>query len=156
MSRYSSLVQRCIIAISLFHALVAAASVPDASLRLRQASTDASTSVTCLDYGSIANLSTIGLNATYRAAYLKAAPDGTAHSATILNDAEAKLPPLTANGVLNQQCGNLTTIALTEAANNFTRGIVAQYRINAGVRNQGGIQMVLVASVVALGTILVI
>ncbi|OIW22432.1 hypothetical protein CONLIGDRAFT_687597 [Coniochaeta ligniaria NRRL 30616] len=155
MSWYTVPLQRCIIALSLFQIIVTAAVVSDASLTLRQAGAPTGTLVTCLDYGSIANLSTIGLNATYRAAYLQAAPDGTDHSVAILNNAEAKLPPLTKNEALNQQCGNLTTIALTEAANNFTRGIVAQYRISAGVRNQGGLGLVIVSCLVTLGMFLV-
>lgn len=156
MSWYTMPLRRCVIVLSLLHIVVAAAVNSDASLSLRQAGAPTGTLVTCLDYASIANLSTIGLNATYRAAYLKAAPDGTDHSVAILNDAEAKLPPLTKNEALNQQCGNLTTIALAEAASNFTRGIVAQYRINAGVRIQGGLGMVFASFVVVLGMILVL
>ena len=45
----------------------------------------------------------------------------------MLNAAQAKLPKLTADVALNQQCGNLTELAFTEAANNFTKGIVAQF-----------------------------
>lgn len=151
MSGYRLSLQRFIIALSLFQIVFAAAIVSDASLQLRQTAP-----VTCLDYGSIANLSTIGLNSTYRAAYLQAAPDGSEHTAALLNNAEAKLPPLTKDEALNQQCGNLTTIALEGAANNFTLGIVAQYRIkNASVRNQGGLGMAVVGCLVALGMVLV-
>jgi hypothetical protein len=101
---------------------------------LSERQTTPSLPVTCLEYSSIANLSTIGLNATLRAAYLQAAPDGTDKSVAILNGAEAKLPALKVDAALNEQCGNLTTVALVEAGNNFTQGIVAQYRVNAGVR----------------------
>jgi hypothetical protein len=150
----NSPLKRCILILSLFQAVVIGTSDVDARLGPRQTSTTTATAVTCLDYASIANLSTIGLNATYRAAYLQAAPDGTQHSANLLNDAEAKLPPLTKNVALNEQCGNLTTIALTEAANNFTRGIVAQYRVSAGIRNQGVLGSVIIAFCVTLGAIM--
>lgn len=151
MSWLSLPLRRLIFAVSLFQIVVNAASISDVFIKPRQAGTQTGTLVTCLDYSTIANLSTIGLNSTYRAAYLQASPDGTAHSASLLNDAEAKLPPLTKNEALNQQCGNLTTIALSGAAVNFTQGIVAQYRMNAGVRNQGGLGIVVVACLVALG-----
>jgi hypothetical protein len=156
MSGYRLPLQRFIVALSLFQIALAAAIVRDASLQLRQTGAPPAAPVTCLDYGSIANLSTIGLNSTYRAAYLQAAPDGSEHTAALLNNAEAKLPPLTKDEALNQQCGNLTTIALEGAANNFTLGIVAQYRIkNASVRNQGGLGMAVVGCLVALGMVLV-
>jgi hypothetical protein len=141
----------CIFVLSILFAVVTATASVDAALSLRQAG--AATPVTCLDYSRIANLSTISLNSTYRAAYLQAAPDGTEHSASLLNDAQAKLPPLTKNAALNEQCGNLTTIALTEAASNFTRGIVAQYRISAGTRNQGLLGGVVLAFWVTLGVV---
>jgi len=147
--------QRFIIALSLFQIAFTAAIAQDASLQLRQNSAPTGTLVTCLDYSTIANLSTIGLNSTYRAAYLKAAPDGTDHSVKLLNDAEAKLPPLTQNEALNQQCGNLTTIALEGAANNFTQGIVAQYKISAGVRNQGALGVATIASLLSVGMFMV-
>ena len=155
MAWYSSPLQQLLIALSLCQIVVNAASIADFSLRQRQASTQPGTMVTCLDYSTIANLSTIGLNATYRAAYLQAAPDGTAHSAAILDGAEDKIPPLTMNAELNQQCGNLTTVALVEAANNFTQGVVAQYRINAGMRNRGGLGLVMAACLVTVGMLVV-
>lgn len=150
-----SLLQRSLVLVCLFQVAVSAASIRHGPIRFRQASTQTTPSVTCLDYGNIANLSTIGLNSTYRAAYLKAAPDGTAHSASLLNNAQKALPPLTANEPLNQECGNLTTIALAEAANNFTQGVVGQYRISAATVNHGELGM-MVALVVMLGMLTVI
>jgi hypothetical protein len=148
---------RCIIAASLAQiALTADVTPPHASLQLRQNGAPAGTLVTCLDYGSIANLSTIGRNSTYRAAYFKAAPDGTDHSAKLLDDAAAKLPPLTKNEALNLQCGNLTTVAREGAATNFTEGIVAQYRISAGVRSQGALGFAMLACLVATGMLVVV
>ncbi|OAG10048.1 uncharacterized protein CC84DRAFT_1081627 [Paraphaeosphaeria sporulosa] len=81
----------------------------------------------CLDYSITANMSTISANSSYRSAFMQKAPVGTIITSRMLNAAQAKLPALTANVALNQQCGNLTELALTEAANNFTKGIVAQF-----------------------------
>lgn len=113
--------------------------------------------VTCLEYSSIANLSTIGLNSTLRAAYLQAAPDGTDHSVAILNGAEAKLPTLKVDVALNEQCGNLTSVALVEAGNNFTQGIVAQYRISAGGRRrEAAVGSVILGCLAVVGMVLVL
>lgn len=81
----------------------------------------------CADYSMTANMSTISANSSYRTAFMQKAPVGTIITAQMLNAAQAKLPALTADVALNQQCGNLTALALTEAANNFTKGIVAQF-----------------------------
>jgi hypothetical protein len=81
----------------------------------------------CLDYSVIANMSVISANSSYRAAFMQKAPVGTWATANMLNAAQKKLPTLTADATLNTQCGNLTTLALTEAEKNFTKGIVAQF-----------------------------
>ncbi|MCJ1333335.1 hypothetical protein MMC10_010029 [Thelotrema lepadinum] len=91
------------------------------------ATPNAFTDSQCLKYGTIANLSTIGANSSYRAAFLQNSPEGTYASAAILNNAIAQIPLFTNDANLNQQCGNLTTIATNSAADNFTRGIVAQF-----------------------------
>ena len=49
---------------------------------------------------------------------------GTFRAASILDNGIANLPTLTMDGQLNEQCGNLTTIALQAAATNFTQGTV--------------------------------
>jgi len=54
--------------------------------------------------------------------------------ASMLNAAIAKLPALTTNATLNKACGNLTTVALTEAEKNFTKGVVAQF---TGIKPEG-------------------
>lgn len=157
MSRYGSPLQRLIIAFSLVQIAFTAAIVSGTPLQLRQSNDETSSlPVSCLEYSSIANLSTIGLNSTYRAAFLEASPEGTDQSAGLLNDAEAKLPPLTANKQLNQQCGNLTTVALEGAATNFTHGIVAQFRINAGARNRDGLGLAVTCCLVTLGMVLLV
>lgn len=79
----------------------------------------------CENYSKVANLSVIGLNSTYRAAFLRSAPLGTDAASSILDTQSPKFPAMMMDQNLNAQCGNLSTIAFTEAANNFTNGIVA-------------------------------
>ncbi|PVH94606.1 hypothetical protein DM02DRAFT_618499 [Periconia macrospinosa] len=116
---------------AIFQIAIAAAAdkFPIDGLVARQATTGATTGGVdpCVDYSIIANMSVISKNSSYRAAYMMKAPVGTITTANMLNAAQAKLPALTADVALNNQCGNLTTVAITEAANNFTKGIVAQF-----------------------------
>ncbi|KAJ4417786.1 hypothetical protein N0V82_005952 [Gnomoniopsis sp. IMI 355080] len=81
----------------------------------------------CAQYSIVANLSVIGANSTYRAAFLESSPQGTLVNAALLNKAIAQNAALALDPALNQACGNSTAIAITEAANNFTRNIVAQF-----------------------------
>ncbi|KAF2129412.1 hypothetical protein P153DRAFT_366804 [Dothidotthia symphoricarpi CBS 119687] len=94
------------------------------NLAARQISTNAET---CLDYEVTANRSTIGANSTYRSAFLQKSSTGTMYNARMLDAASKKLPALTANKELNDQCGNWTKIAFEGAQVNFTNGIVAQF-----------------------------
>lgn len=87
------------------------------------------TVVSCEEYARIANLTIIGLNSTYRAAFLRSGPFGTDTMSGMVDQAAPKLPPLTQDRTLNEQCGNFTAIALVEAANNLTKGIVADFQI---------------------------
>ncbi|KAF1955830.1 hypothetical protein CC80DRAFT_79900 [Byssothecium circinans] len=102
---------------------------PAAELVVRQTTTTATAAGgdPCLDYSVTANMSVISANSSYRAAFMQKAPVGTLTTAKMLNAAQVKLPALTKNEDLNNRCGNLTTLALTEAAKNFTNGIVAQF-----------------------------
>jgi hypothetical protein len=101
---------------------------PAVELAIRQTTTAAAAPATsCLEYSMTANMSVIGANSSYRSAFLQKSPVGTIINARMLNAAILKLPALTANAALNSQCGNLTEIAKTEAANNFSQGIVAQF-----------------------------
>ncbi|TAQ84479.1 hypothetical protein B7494_g7201 [Chlorociboria aeruginascens] len=95
------------------------------------------TTTSCADYSTIANLSTIGLNSTFRAAFLQASPQGTDATAAILNKAEAQLPDVIDDATLNTQCGNLTALALQEAPINFTLGIVGPFKVKS-TKNDGG------------------
>jgi hypothetical protein len=49
---------------------------------------------------------------------------GVSYAATILDEATLQLPALQFDEQLNSQCGNLTTVAFTEAARNFSKGTV--------------------------------
>src|SRR6478752_4332385 len=97
-----------LVAVSLFHA---AMGVPDkfpaAVLVERQTNPLPTTQVgdACLDYSITANMSTISANSSYRSAFMQKAPVGTIITSRMLNAAQAKLPALTANVALNQQCG---------------------------------------------------
>lgn len=72
-------------------------------------------------------MSTIGANGTYRTVLLQKSNTGTIYNARMMDAAIKRLPALTADTILNTACGNWTEIALREAANNFTLGIVAQF-----------------------------
>ncbi|OCK81931.1 hypothetical protein K432DRAFT_350075 [Lepidopterella palustris CBS 459.81] len=123
---HHSLLTNIILLLSLFHtAVIAAPKTYAAVLAVRQ--TSAPTDTQCLDYARTANLSTIGANSTYRSAFLQASRVGTIINGRMLDAAILKLPALTGNEALNQACGNLTTVAFTEAERNFTMGIVAQF-----------------------------
>ena len=114
--------------LSIFSVAIAASDkFPAAALVQRQNNPTTQNGDGCLDYSITANMSTISANSSYRTAFMQKAPVGTIITARMLNAAQARLPALTADVGLNQRCGNLTELALTEAANNFTKGIVAQF-----------------------------
>lgn len=106
----------------------------------------------CLDYSMTANMSIISATPSYRTVFIQKANVGTIATARMLNAAQAKLPALTADAALNQQCGNLTTVAITEAEKNFTQGIVAQFTtagLPVGIKS-GPEVIVVVATICAL------
>lgn len=149
-SAYSSPVIRLLLLLSVYFWAAGAASVS-----IRQVTGTDSPDIDCDSYSSIANLSTIGSNSTYRAAFLRSTTDGTNKAASILNTAEAQLPVLINDVPLNEQCGNATAIALTEAANNFTNGIVAEFAIQPPVGvdatgAQGLITLIVVGLVICI------
>lgn len=81
----------------------------------------------CLQYSMIANMSVVGGNSSYRTVFLEKSQTGTLANSAMLNKAILVAPNLTADVELNQACGNLTEIAISEAALNFTQGKVAQF-----------------------------
>jgi hypothetical protein len=111
-------------------------------------------SISCDEYSMIANYSTIGLNSTYRAAFMKASPHGTDATTAILDGASKKLPDMKFNKLLNDECGNLTTLAKQDAATNFTNGIVGPFTIkaiNAGVKLESSSVLVVVVLLTMMG-----
>ncbi|KAI0098209.1 hypothetical protein GGR51DRAFT_433626 [Nemania sp. FL0031] len=91
--------------------------------------TPAAIPVSCADYSRIANLSTIALNSTLRGAFLRSSSLGTFPAAHILDSESPKLMSLMFDVTLNQQCGNLSEIAVVEAGRNLTAGTVAGMKI---------------------------
>ncbi|KAL1877009.1 hypothetical protein Daus18300_002618 [Diaporthe australafricana] len=81
----------------------------------------------CQQYSQIANMSVVGGNSSYRTVFLSKSQVGTLANSAMLNKAINVAPNLTTDAQLNQACGNLTAIAIQEAATNYTRGIVAQF-----------------------------
>lgn len=100
-------------------------------IAIRQTITTAGSLLTeaqaCAQYSRIANLSVIGTNSSYRAAFLESSPDGTLNNAAMMNKAMAAHLTLIFDTELNAVCGNATQIAINEAATNFSRNIVAQF-----------------------------
>ncbi|KAH8808622.1 hypothetical protein F5884DRAFT_858149 [Xylogone sp. PMI_703] len=120
-----SLLTSLVILLSLFYTPVASGLVLH-----RRAGAD---TTSCTTYSRIANLTTISTNTTYRAAFLRSAPMGTFMAASTLDKDASQLPVLQMDAQLNEQCGNLTTIAIDSAATNFTEGTVLGFKIRADV-----------------------
>lgn len=114
----------------------------------RRQQTDASA---CDNYSRIANLTVIASNATYRSAYLAASPEGSDPARAPLDAAIPQLPALQFDAALNEECGNLTTIAYEGAEANFTNGIVLQFSINGAPMRigAGAMGMALIVAMVA-------
>ncbi|WYZ36938.1 hypothetical protein EsH8_II_000444 [Colletotrichum jinshuiense] len=98
-----------------------------AAVVVRQTTPAVSTIMSCGEYSRIANLSTVGANSTYRATFFEASPNGNQFNAEVLDTAIAKLPSVIMDRALNEACGNLTALAIQEAANNFTLRTVLQF-----------------------------
>lgn len=117
-------------------------------------------SVTCPEYSQIANYTAIGLNSTLRGAFLQNSPAGTDPTRAILDTAQKKFLALNLkfDEAVNAECGNLTTLATTMAAENFTNGIVGPFTIkktSAGERlNSAMGTVVLVATLAGAGLLL--
>jgi hypothetical protein len=126
-------------------------------LATRQTNTNTSDPL-CLQYSTIANLSIVGSNATYRSAYLIASPEGSDPARAPLDAAMLELPKFQFNKTINDECGNLTTLAFDSAATNFTNGIVLQFKIgavNSAVQLGGSVLgMGLILGLVSLGLFL--
>lgn len=126
LSQHFSRITSLIILLSVFATVTTALYNPINILSRRQDSNDPA----CVNYATIANLTTVASNATYRSAYLAASPEGSDPARAPLDSAIPKLPALQFDAALNEKCGNLTTIAFEGAEANFTNGIVLQFKIN--------------------------
>ncbi|KAI1811173.1 hypothetical protein GGS20DRAFT_128348 [Poronia punctata] len=85
--------------------------------------------MSCPEYSRVANLSTIASNTTLRGAFLRSSSLGTFAAAHILDVEKPKLASIKFDKDLNQQCGNLSELAIVEADRNLTNGVVAGMRL---------------------------
>jgi hypothetical protein len=115
-----------ILLLTILSTLTNALSLP---LLSRQTQTPQQTPQICMQYSMIANFSVVGSNATLRAAYLAASPEGSDPARAPLDSAMLQLPNFQFNATINSECGNLTTIAFKQAEVNFTEGIVLQFKV---------------------------
>ncbi|EPE27893.1 hypothetical protein GLAREA_04684 [Glarea lozoyensis ATCC 20868] len=106
-------------------ASIFSSSVSASPIEARQAVTS------CTEYSMIANYSTIGTNSSYRSAFMQASPQGADPTTAILDGATKKLPTVKFDKSLNDNCGNLTTLAVQQAEVNFTMGIVGGFTIKS-------------------------
>lgn len=104
-----------------------AAAVAAAAAPAMAPGTPLNVALACAQYSRIANLSAIGTNSTLRATFLDVSPVGTFFNEALLTQAQNDLPRLTADPALNQACGNLTAVAIQQAAVNFTNGIIGEF-----------------------------
>ncbi|KAI1447786.1 hypothetical protein F5Y02DRAFT_378522 [Annulohypoxylon stygium] len=113
-----------VLLLSICNIAVAQAEALDALVPRQSASANAANSPICQNYARVANLSTVGLNSTYRAAFLRSSNLGTFDARAILDVESPKLMGLMMDVQLNQQCGNLSQVAIDGAAANLTQGTV--------------------------------
>ncbi|KAI0381756.1 hypothetical protein F5Y04DRAFT_254283 [Hypomontagnella monticulosa] len=101
-----------------------------AALAPRQSpSADAINSPVCQNYAIVANFSTVALNSTYRAAFLRSSSMGTFAAINVIDSQKPMYMDMMFDQALNQQCGNLSQIALDGAEKNLTEGVVLGLQI---------------------------
>ncbi|KAH8590510.1 hypothetical protein B0O99DRAFT_598979 [Bisporella sp. PMI_857] len=124
---------RLFLLLAIFYTSVAALSVnnPNAKpLAPRQSpAANTATDATCQNYARVANLSTVALNSTLRAAFLRSINLGTDAASSLLDTQSPKLLALKFDEELNTRCGNLSAIALEAAGTNLTAGTVLGIKI---------------------------
>ncbi|KAI2470074.1 hypothetical protein F4781DRAFT_392271 [Annulohypoxylon bovei var. microspora] len=113
-----------VLLLSICNIAVAQAEAFDALAPRQSPSAAAATTPICQNYAMVANLSTVALNATYRAAFLRSSNLGTFDARAILDVQSPKLMGMMMDVQLNQQCGNLSQVAIDGAAANLTAGTV--------------------------------
>jgi hypothetical protein len=109
--------------------------------------------VSCDQYASIANLSIVAMNSTFRADFVQASRDGTLQSSAILDNAlnQFMSEALMNDTTLNQQCGNLTLVAVNEAPKNFSEGIILDEHVGAAAALGGGVRLTAVITAAMVG-----
>ncbi|KFY02416.1 hypothetical protein V490_00501 [Pseudogymnoascus sp. VKM F-3557] len=127
---------------------------PNANLEIRQEQQAPVQTITCADYSRIANYTAIDSNSTLRAAFLQASPQGTDPTRVILDHASLEFAAknLKFDQALNAQCGNLSTIAMTEVNTNFSLGVVAGWKVvpPTGARIGAGVEVYVTGSILLL------
>ncbi|KAI1774438.1 hypothetical protein F4818DRAFT_419933 [Hypoxylon cercidicola] len=113
-----------VLLLSICNIAVAQADVVQALAPRQSPSAAALASPICQNYAMVANISTVALNSTLRAAFIRSAPMGTSASIKILDTEKPKIMSMMMDPQLNQQCGNLTQIAIDGAGANLTMGMV--------------------------------
>ncbi|KIY00534.1 uncharacterized protein Z520_03197 [Fonsecaea multimorphosa CBS 102226] len=138
----------------LLFVLITIASAVPSPLSLLSPRQQQSNQPICSEYSTIANLSIVGANSTYRAAYLKASPQGYDPASAPLDSAIPKLPSFQFNASINAECGNLTEVAIKGAATNFTQGQVLQFNINSAVQMRAGSLGMAVIMAIVVATVM--
>ncbi|KAI1322994.1 hypothetical protein F5Y16DRAFT_403861 [Xylariaceae sp. FL0255] len=113
--------------LSLFSLVGGAAIEIRKPLAPRQSTTTTTTTTTvdsCANYARVANLSAVATNTTLRGAFLRSTPLGFFVASAILDAETPQLMSLMMNQQLNAECQNLSALAVTEAAANFSAGTV--------------------------------
>ena len=145
---HSSPITSFLLFLSIFATVTTALYSPVNLLIPRQQQTNQSI---CAKYSTIANLSIVGSNATYRAAYLQASPQGSDPARAPLDAAIPQLPNFQFDVQINDECGNLTKVAIEGAAKNYTQGVVLQFKINSAVQiGANALGMAMITAMVAV------
>lgn len=127
----------------------------DIHINLGDALANLTTRPLCDQYSFIANYSAIGANATMRDALESASLHGADIVAHVVDAAMKVADHFARDKIINGICGNLTSIADQEAANNFSHGIVADQVVGgkglgAGTRAGGALGLAASLAVLVL------
>ncbi|KAF2743383.1 hypothetical protein M011DRAFT_372651, partial [Sporormia fimetaria CBS 119925] len=106
--------------------------------------------LSCLDYSRIANLSTVGSNSSYRSPFYHLSKTGSMYDNQMFSAAIAALPPLMMDVQLNARCGNLSQVAIVEAARNLTNGTVLQFDGVPVMGIKAGVEVVVIVSAIVV------
>ncbi|KAK7934698.1 hypothetical protein PG985_000193 [Apiospora marii] len=125
----------------------------DININLGDALAGLTTRPLCDQYSFIANYSAIGANSTMRDALQSASPHGADIVGRVVDAAMKAAGYFARDKTINKMCGNLTSIADQEAANNFSNGIVADQVVGGqglGAGARAGASLGLAASLALL------